>query len=90
MSREAFESLINSQKAEVSVLADELINKMINMQFDFTHMTAFKEVLTERISCLVPVHRWQMYGVAAQSATDSTKKEGLVDVSPENNYGIQD
>lgn len=52
MRKEAFENLNACQQCDVSCLVNSTIDAMVNDQFDFMRMTAFIELLKERIGQL--------------------------------------
>lgn len=69
MGKKAFEDLRPIQQADVSILVDQTIGKMIKHQFSNRHMAAFVELIQERISNLFPVNLEAAYKERGQSET---------------------
>lgn len=82
MKKITFENLNVCQQTDVSCLANETLDEMTSQRFSFAHMTAFLEVMTERIGLLIPVHAGQI-----SVSQCNTEEKGPAVTDPQNEQG---
>jgi hypothetical protein len=56
LKKDAFDNLTISQKADVGSVVNDVINAFGALQYDFTHIKAFLELLNEKVDYMFPVY----------------------------------